>query len=164
MTEAVSRRGLLVPILVALLALLILVGLGSWQLERKAWKEALIATMDERLAAAPVNLPPTRDWPQLAPANAEFLRVKFRAQLVEGQGVFVYVAGSALRDDIKEPGYFAFQPARLASGGTVVINRGYVPLDRTVPWSGGEVDVVGYLRWPEARPWFLSDTSPSSDT
>src|SRR5262245_4480825 len=129
MTEAVGRRGLLVPILIALLALLILIGLGSWQLERKAWKEALIATMEERLAAAPVSSPPPRDWPRLRPDNAEFLRVKFRAQLVKGQGVFVYVAGSALRDDIKEPGYFAFQPARLAGRCTVVITRCYLPSD-----------------------------------
>jgi surfeit locus 1 family protein len=164
MTEAARRRGLLVPSLIAFAALIVLIGLGSWQLERKAWKEALIATMEERLSAAPIALPPPSVWSELNPDNSEFRRVKFRAQFVEGQGVFVYVAGSALRDDIKEPGYFTFQPARLENGGMVVINRGYVPLDQSLSWPNGTVDLIGYLRWPEARSWFLSDTGSSSDT
>ena len=29
-----------------------LIGLGTWQLQRKAWKEALIDTLEVRLAAA----------------------------------------------------------------------------------------------------------------
>jgi len=31
----------------------ILIGLGVWQLDRKVWKENLIATLDTRLARAP---------------------------------------------------------------------------------------------------------------
>ena len=164
MTDVGLRHGLLVPSLVALAAFLVLIGLGTWQLERKVWKEKLIAAMDERLAAAPVALPPAFEWRRLNPDNAEFRRAKFHAQFEEGRGVWVYVAGSALRDDIKTPGYFAFQPAHLDDGSTIVVNRGYVPIDQILPWRGGSVDIVGYLRWPEARPWGLSDTDTSSDT
>jgi surfeit locus 1 family protein len=159
-----TRPRLLVPSLVALAAALVAVGLGTWQLQRKTWKEGLIAAMDARLATAAVALPPASEWPRLTADDAEFRRVKFHAQFEEGRGVWVYVAGSALRNDIKDPGYFAFQPARLDDGRTVVVNRGYVPMDQTLPWLGGSLDVVGYLRWPEVRPWFLSDTNKSSDT
>jgi cytochrome oxidase assembly protein ShyY1 len=164
MTQIGGRRRILVPSLIALAAFVLLIGLGSWQLERKAWKEALIAAMDARLAAPPVPLPPPPAWSRLTPDDAEFRRVTFHARFEEGRGVYVYVAGSALRDDIKDPGYFAFQPAHLDDGRTVVVNRGYVPMDRTIAWLGGETDVVGYLRWPEARPWFLADTDRSSNT
>ena len=58
MTPSRARQGILVPCLVALAALLVLVGLGTWQLQRKNWKEGLIAAMHTRLAAAPVALPP----------------------------------------------------------------------------------------------------------
>ena len=149
---------------IALAAIGLASALGAWQLQRKTWKEGLIAAMDTRLAAAPVLLPPASQWPSFTAEDSEFRRVKFRAQFVDGQGVYVYVAGSALRDDIRDPGYFAFQPARLADGRTVVVNRGYVPMDRTIPWVGDSLDIVGYLRWPETRPWFLSDTNKSSDT
>ena len=44
-----SWLGLLLP---AILAFAVLIGLGVWQLQRKAWKENLIATLTERLAAA----------------------------------------------------------------------------------------------------------------
>jgi surfeit locus 1 family protein len=154
----------LVPCLVAVAALLVLVGLGTWQLQRKAWKEGLIAAMHERLAAAPVDLPPASQWSSLNVDTAEFRRVKFHAQFTEGRGVYVYVAGSALRDDIKEPGYFAFAPARLDDGTTVVVNRGYIPMDQQTGWPAGTTEVIGYLRWPESRPWFLSETNSASDT
>jgi len=163
-STSAARPRLLVPTLIAVTAALVATALGAWQLQRKTWKEGLIAAMDARLAAALVPLPPASEWPSLTAADAEFRRVKFHAQFEQRPGVWVYVAGSALRDDIKDPGYFAFQPARLDDGRTVVVNRGYVPMDRTVPWTGGSLDVVGYMRWPEARPWFLSDTNKSSDT
>jgi len=41
--------GLLIP---ALLAFVVLIGLGTWQLQRKAWKEGLIAALDAQLARA----------------------------------------------------------------------------------------------------------------
>jgi surfeit locus 1 family protein len=159
-----ARQGILIPCLVALAAFVVLVGLGTWQLQRKAWKEGLIAAMQTRLAAPPVELPPASQWAPLNADNAEFRRVKFHAQFADGRGVYVYIAGSALRDDIKEPGYFAFAPARLDDGTTVVVNRGYIPMDQQIGWPAGSVDVVGYLRWPESRPWFLSDTNSASDT
>jgi cytochrome oxidase assembly protein ShyY1 len=142
----------------------VLIGLGTWQLDRKAWKEALITAMDARFAAPPMALPPASEWPTLNADNAEFRRVTFQAQFEEGRGVYVYVAGSALRDDIKEPGYFVFQPGRLDDGRTVVVNRGYVPMDQSLPFRGGRAEVVGYLRWPEARSWLTPDPSASSDT
>jgi surfeit locus 1 family protein len=35
----------------------VLIGLGTWQLQRKAWKEGLIAALDAQLAAPPIALP-----------------------------------------------------------------------------------------------------------
>ena len=49
-----SWLGLLVP---ALLAFAVLIGLGVWQIQRKTWKEGLIATLTERLAVPPEALP-----------------------------------------------------------------------------------------------------------
>lgn len=152
------------PFMATALALALLIGLGLWQLDRKVWKETLIAAMDERLAAAPVELPPPATWPQLTPDNAEFRRVKLRADFLPVRDTYAYVAGSALRNDIKEPGYFVFRPARLADGRVVVVNRGYVPLDHTEQSPAGPQEISGYLRFPEKGTPFTSASDDSGDT
>ena len=162
-----KRRGLLLPSIFALLCLALLIGLGTWQLERKAWKDKLIETLNERLGASPQPLPPAGAWDRLDPSEAEFRRVAFRAEFQNpnppnprNHEARVYTAGSGLRDDIKGPGYFVFAPARLTDGRVVVVNRGYVagqPNQGTkpVPRPAGPVDIVGILRWPERRGWFV---------
>jgi surfeit locus 1 family protein len=137
----------------------VLVALGSWQLERKAWKEALIEVLGQRLAAAPVDLPPAARWPQLDQATDEFRRVRFRATFLPGQEALVYTSGSALRTDVSGPGYWVFAPARLPDGSVLVVNRGFVPEGRQDPATRPDgqprepIDVIGVLRWPEAGSW-----------
>jgi surfeit locus 1 family protein len=157
------RRGIFGPAIVVLAAFLILIALGTWQLQRKAWKEGLIADIDRRSAAAPVGLPRPETWPQLRQEDDEFRRVKLTAELRGGEA-FVYTSGSSLRPDIKAPGYFVFSPARLPDGRVVVINRGYVGLDRQLSPSVGSIDVIGYLRWPEPRHWLFPDEERSDKT
>ncbi len=151
------RTGLALPLVFALVALVTFIGLGTWQLQRKAWKEALIATLEQRLAASPAELPPRGRWPSLDPSDDEFRRVKFSAALLPGQEALVYGSGSALRSDVSGPGYWVFAPARLAGGGLVVVNRGFVPEGRQDPKSrsagdvGGTIEMIGVMRWPEPR-------------
>jgi len=56
----------------AFVGVAILIGLGVWQLDRKVWKENLIATLDTRLARAPEDLPPRASWPRLVPDGNEY--------------------------------------------------------------------------------------------
>ncbi len=152
-----ERRGILEPTVFAIVGIAILVGLGVWQLDRKVWKENLIADLNTRLAQKPGDLPPREQWSDLKQQRDEFNRVGFPAAFLPGQRALVYTAGSSLRPDVKGPGYWVFAPARLAGGSLVIIDRGFVPLDRkeaaaTTP--AGSVDIVGVLRWPEARGMF----------
>lgn len=157
-----SWLGLLVP---ALLLLAVLVALGTWQLQRKAWKEDLIATSTGRLAAAPAALPGPDSWPRLDQASDEYRRVKFTATFANGEEALVYAAASAFRPDVTGRGYWVFTPARLADGVFVIVNRGFVPDDRKDAGSraggqiAGPVEIIGAMRWPETRHWF----SPADD-
>jgi len=162
---AAARRswlGLLVP---AVLAFAVLVALGTWQLERKAWKEGLIAALTERLAAAPAALPAPAAWPRLDQTGEEYRRVRFGATFDHGKEALVYAAASAFRPDVSGPGYWAFTPARLPDGAFVIVNRGFVPENRRDPSTRaaggiiGPVEIVGALRWPEPRSLF----SPADD-
>jgi cytochrome oxidase assembly protein ShyY1 len=158
-----QRRGVVVPSLATACALALLLGLGFWQLERKAWKEGLIAAMDARLAAAPAELPPPEQWGTLTPDNAEFRRVRFRGEFLPVKDTYAFVAGSALRNDIREPGYFVFRPARLANGRVVVVNRGYVPLEHTAQSPAEAQEITGYIRFPEKSSPFTSDSDAAGD-
>ena len=155
------------------------VGLGLWQLQRRVEKHALIAALTERLAAEPDALPDAPQWRALTPAHDEFRRVRFSATYQSAPDVMVYSSGSAVREDVSGPGTWAFIPARLPSGETVVINAGFVAntmldraqQDRAVQRlvTGSPATLTGYLRFPEAagaltpaedskkRLWFTRD-------
>jgi surfeit locus 1 family protein len=147
----------------------ILIGLGVWQLDRKAWKENLIATLDTRLARAPQPLPPCDSWPSLKQDGSEYTRVSFAAEFPAGQEALVYTAGSSFRPDVQGPGYWVFAPARLVGGGIVLVDRGFVPADRKEPASRaqgalpGSVEVVGVMRWPETRGTFTPADDPNNN-
>ena len=80
--------------LFAVAGVAILIGLGVWQLDRKVWKENLIATLDTRLTRAPQPLPPRDSWPALKQDGSEYTRVSLPAEFLAGQEALVYTAGS----------------------------------------------------------------------
>jgi surfeit locus 1 family protein len=158
--------GLLVP---ALLVFAALIGLGTWQLQRKAWKEDLIATLTERLAAPPSALPAPSAWPHLDRARDEYHRVKFSAQFEPGKAALVFATASAFRPDVSGFGFWIFAPARLADGAIVVVNRGFVPTklaDPNVRYDeppSGIVGITGVMRWPDTRQWFTPKDNPAEN-
>jgi surfeit locus 1 family protein len=162
-----------------LLMVALFVGLGLWQLQRRVEKHALIAALTERLAAPPRALPPPSQWNALKPASDEFHRVRFAATYAQFKDAMVYSSGSAVRGDVSGPGTWAFLPAWLPDGNTVVVNAGFVENtmqdreveDRAVARliTREPVTLTGYIRFPEAagmltpavniarRLWFTRD-------
>jgi len=163
-----KRGGLALPVLFALTALLVFLGLGTWQLDRKAWKEELIATLTQRADAVPEGLPDAASWPAMNQLDNEFHRVIFKAEFLPGREALVYASGSALRPDVKPPGYFVFAPARTAAGSLLVINRGFSPDARARapehPKPSGVLEMVGALRWPERPGFFVREHDEGEDT
>lgn len=166
MTGAVRTRGVGFGLFTAVMVALF-IGLGVWQLQRRVEKHALIAALDERLAAAPVPLPAPSKWKELTPASDEFRRVSFTATYESRLDAMVYSSGSAIRADISGPGTWAFLPAKLADGDTVAVNAGFVPntmQDRAVQdrataqlITGKPVAMIGYIRFPEAAGMLTPD-------
>jgi len=159
------RAGIAMPTTLVLAAVATLIALGTWQIQRKAWKEALIETLDQRLSAAPTPLPPRASWGGLQKLQDEFRHVRFSAQLLPETEAFVFTSGSGLRSDVTGPGYWVFALARSADGSLLAINRGFVPQDRkeaiarSMNQAGGPIDMIGVMRWPEPRSYF----SPHGD-
>lgn len=164
---APRRRSWLTLLVPATLAFCLLIGLGVWQLQRKAWKEGLIASLTAQLAAPPEALPPEASWSHLNPADNEYRRVEFKAAFEPNREALVYASATAFRPDVDGPGYWVFAPARLVEGGVVMVNRGFVPEGRQNPGSrsageiSGPIDIVGAMRWPDNRHWFTPSDDPA---
>jgi surfeit locus 1 family protein len=148
-----SRRHLLPTTLAALTLLTILLGLGSWQVRRLAWKEGILATI-AKSEAGPAQ--PLGDDAQ-----------PYTKVLVEGRFLADRVAlyGSEVRIDSGTPVIGAHQivPLQRPSGLPVLVDRGWLPADaeRTVRVPEGTVSVEGYVRPPERRGWFSAADDPA---
>jgi surfeit locus 1 family protein len=170
MTNELRKRGTSFGVF-TLLMVVVFIGLGVWQLQRRVEKHALIAALTERLAATPSALPPPAQWRALTPAGDEFRRVRFAASYQALPDAMVYSSGSAVREDISGPGTWAFLPARLPGGETVVINAGFVQNtmqdrgqeDRAVArlTTNEPVTLTGYIRFPDAAGTLTPPENPA---
>jgi surfeit locus 1 family protein len=169
LSVARPKGGIIEATVFAIACIAILIGLGVWQLDRKIWKENLIETVTSRISHAPVDLAPRANWPRLVQASDEFSRVTFPAEFLPGEEALVYTSGSPFRPDVKVPGYWVFAPAQLAGGSIVLVNRGFVPMDRKDPATRadgaprGTVEIVGVMRWPESRGMFTPADDPKTN-
>jgi surfeit locus 1 family protein len=152
-------RPRLAPTLFTVPALLILLGLGTWQVQRLHWKEGLIAQRDRMVAAPPIAPPQT-----LAEAQADqFRHVGDDGVLLNDKEIYL-----AATSDPGEPGYQVLTPLQEAGGRIVFVNRGFVPLelkDKSKRAAGelpGTVHIAGLLRVPPAKKptFFLPDNRP----
>jgi surfeit locus 1 family protein len=151
-------RRLLWPGLMTAAMLIVLLGLGSWQVKRLFWKEALLAQIDRAEAADPVPLPAAAARSALSPfmkvsATGEFLPDKAALYGVE---VRTIASGPAM-------GARMIEPLREANGDTILVDRGWIPLSRTVPIDQpeGTVTVSGYVRPGDAQHWFSVRDNPA---
>ena len=141
----------------ALLLLLaaLFMGLGVWQVERRSWKLALIAAVDARVHAAPVAAPGPADWPRVTAAADAYRHVRATGVFLAGRETLVQAVTEL------GGGYWVLTPLRSDDGFTVLINRGFVPLEQADPATrpGGEsqrhVAVTGLLRITEPGGAFL---------
>jgi surfeit locus 1 family protein len=155
-----------IPTAFVAVAVAILVGLGTWQHQRLAWKEGLIAALEARLADAPAPLPPPAAWAGMT-TSEEYRRVTAEVTFLHDKEALVYTPGSSLRPDVSGPGYWVFTPARLGGGGIVMVDRGFVPearrdaATRAAGEVGGTLTITGSLRWPDPAGVFTPAPNPA---
>jgi len=148
----------------ASVAFLILVGLGTWQLERLRWKEDLIARVQARTAETPVPLPEVPAWEDLDLVDWEYRPVEVRGRFHHALEARVYTLLSDPHGPLSGPGYWIMTPLEVSgSSASVFVNRGFVPAQEAgdVPRPEGEVTVRGLLRAPEGRNLFTPDDEPA---
>lgn len=154
-------RPALLATLITLPAVLVMLGLGTWQLQRMSWKGDLMQRVEQRVHAAPVSLPATVSDPS---------SWEFRPVTVTGQFLHDKELRLLARPRQGQAGYEIVTPLVREDGGTVLINRGFVPMDkrdaamRTRGQISGTVTVSGLVRLPQPAGLFQPDNSPGAET
>lgn len=164
-TLAPRWRTLIAPGIASAICLAILLGLGFWQLARKAEKEALIATIIERSKAEPPAALPAFDaW---NPKADEFRRVITTGSFANDKETLVHGLAPGDTPGRALQGYYVITPLKREDGTTVLINRGFIPTelkrqeDRQAGQVAGMTSITGILRASEARGLFVPAPDPA---
>lgn len=145
-----------------LLVFALFAGLGVWQLQRLAWKEALIARVDARVHAAPVAAPGPAAWPAISAKAYEYRHVRVSGTFENDRETLVQAVTAA------GPGFWVMTPLRTGAGYEVLVNRGFVPTAqapqaaRRAGLIASPATVTGLLRITEPHGGFLRANQPAA--
>lgn len=157
----VSFQPKLVPTLFVVPMLAILLGLGSWQVQRHAWKSDLIEKLNSRAESDAIPL--AFDIGDLD--GIEFQRVK-----VEGRFLHDKELNLLNRSLNGNPGIHILTPLQRKDGAVIMVNRGWTPFDKADPKTRpqgqltGLVSVEGIVRLMKKPNDFMPDNEPVKNT
>jgi surfeit locus 1 family protein len=141
MASRARTAGTVLFISLMLVLTVVFIALGLWQLARLSEKEALAELIAERLTTTPIELPPSAQWPDTDWLRFEFQPVTVTGHYVPGQTVLVFTSLSEPKGQQNGPGYWVMTPLAIDGGGSIFINRGFVPeTSRTAFAGGGDVE------------------------
>lgn len=139
-------RRVLIPAFSTLVMLIVLIGLGTWQVHRLHWKEAVLGQIATAEAFPPIAL-----LAEPAPFTKIFATGRFR---FDRAAQF----GAEVRDLRTGPTMGAYQivPLIRVNAPAIMVNRGWAPQTRNTPLDepSGSVTVTGYVRSGDRTSWF----------
>lgn len=145
-------RKLLWPAVMTIVMFVVLLGLGTWQVRRLAWKEAILAQIAQAEAAPPVPLPPTLDGTVPEP----FTKVAVTGTLMHDRSALF---GAEVRDTRagSELGALLIEPLQRDGAPPLLVDRGWVPMKSAAPVAlpQGAVTIAGYVHQAD-RPGLFS--------
>lgn len=140
---------LLFALIIGLTGTGVLLWLGTWQVERLAWKRGILAEIDARIGGVPVTLPDTPD-----PAADKYLPVAITGT-TGAEELFVLVSQKQIG-----AGYRVISPFVTETGRRILLDRGFIPVaQRDSHRSNGAAQITGNLHWPDDR----NSSTPEND-
>ena len=159
--QPVTRSSLVLISVFALAGMVVLVGLGTWQLQRLAWKEALIERINARLKEDPVTLSQALER-KTRGENVDFVRVKVRGTYDHEKAQYFYALSRG------ELGWRVLTPLVAEGRAPLLIDRGFVP-DPQKPLKASTApkiaEVIGALRLEYLpKVLFTPDNAPATNS
>ncbi len=158
------------PVALTLLAgagIIILCGLGAWQLQRLGEKSAFLTRLAAQTSVAPARLPAPDQWQRLDLDAADLTRVAVSGTWLSQASATVRVAMPEAQAGERKLGGFGrylVTAVRLDNGAVVLVNRGFVPeaLFAMSPAPTGRAELIGILRKPEVANSFTPAANPAN--
>ncbi len=150
-------------LLLTLLGVAVFIALGIWQLERRVWKLDLIARVEARVHAPAVDTPGSQSWSGINADGYEYRHVRLAGSSTGNADTLVQAVTEL------GGGYWVLTPVRTDRGFVVMVNRGFIPLERKAefqarkPVESVPVVVEGLLRMSEPGGGFLRRNDPAGD-
>ncbi len=137
--------------------------LGTWQVQRRAWKLTLMERVEQRVHAAPTPVLPASQWPQVNAANHEYLPVSLQGRWLADKTVLAQAVTEL------GAGFWVMTPLQQDDGTQVLVNRGFVPQAQRSQWLTSPMQastpdtatVQGLLRMTEPDGGFLRGNDPT---
>jgi surfeit locus 1 family protein len=154
-------RPTLVPTLFTAPALIALLALGTWQVQRMHWKDDLIQKLEARATVPAVDPPTVSD----DLAAFEYRRIKVRGTFRHDREL--YLVGRSLGG---QAGLHVLTPLERAEGPPILVDRGWVPFDRRDPAGRpkgqipGPVTLEGLLRLEKGKGTFQPDNDAGKNS
>ena len=144
----------------ALPVFLLLIGLGTWQLERLKWKEKIIAERMQRFSAPLLSIGDIKN--QELP-NFEFRRISVGGRYLHAREMLV--VNKVWRG---QPGFHLITPFKTNIGGTLLVNRGWVPMDwpenkSAKAQSKSTLELIGNIRLDGRTNLWIPDNEPNKN-
>ncbi|MDC0736902.1 SURF1 family protein [Cognatishimia sp. SS12] len=144
---------LILPLFFGILGTAILLWLGSWQVQRLAWKEGVLADINARMTDAPVAVPASPDV-----ARDQYLPVVASGLITTDE---IHVLASS-----KQTGaiYRVIAAFETADGRRLLLDRGWIkPEAKDTPRPEVATTVTGNLHWPDERDGFTPDADTAAN-
>ncbi|MFN3513016.1 MAG: SURF1 family protein [Phenylobacterium sp.] len=159
-----DRRFPLGLTLATVVALAILIGLGSWQVQRLVWKRDLLARIEQAQSAPPQALAPVLARVE-AGEEAEFTRVWATCP---GLAAAPYLQLYALKDGQAGVRLISACPLEGAPYGAILVDRGFVADDISARplvdhADRATVEVAGMLRAPQPGTFVTPPNDPAAN-
>lgn len=129
--------------------------LGVWQVQRLAEKEALVAQVGRQLVQPPYDVPPSDQWGLIELDTYAYHPLTVTGTFDTTNNVLVFTNLPDPKGKFSGPGYWVMTPLTPPDGGTVFVNRGFIPQSsaasfRAEPRPVGPVTITGIGMNPEA--------------
>jgi len=126
--------------------MIVLIGLGTWQVQRLHWKESVLAQLAKAETSPPVPL---------GNDPSPFAKVEVRGRL---RGDLTALYGAEVRETPSGPkmGAHLIEPLERDGAPPLLVDRGWVPLapPSALDLPDGPVTITGFVHPPDSPGWF----------